>query len=50
MPRLSIVQIVFAIAVGAIFAALQGDPPLPALSRLTVCVAPSNIQPAAKKG
>jgi hypothetical protein len=34
MSRLTLRQLLVAIAVGAIFATLQGDPPLRALSRL----------------
>jgi hypothetical protein len=34
MARLSFKQILLAIAVGAVFASLQGDPPLPALKML----------------
>ena len=34
MRRLSLRQILVAIAVGALFAALQGDPPVPALRAL----------------
>ena len=43
MARLSLKQLVFAIAVGALFAALQGDPPVRALSRLSTvtCTAQS---------
>jgi hypothetical protein len=41
MRRLSLRQILAAIAVGALFAALQGDPPVPALKKLAAigCVA-----------
>jgi len=36
MARLSFRQILLAIAIGAIFATLQGDPPVPALEKLDV--------------
>ena len=40
MARLSWKQVLVAIALGAIFATLQGDPPVPALRRLArVCSA-----------
>ncbi len=41
MRRLTLRQILLAIAVGALFASLQGDPPLPALKKLAsvTCVA-----------
>ena len=41
MRRLSLRQILLAIAVGALFASLQGDPPVPALKKLgaITCVA-----------
>jgi hypothetical protein len=35
MRRLTLRQVLVAIAVGAVFAALQGDPPVPALKLLT---------------
>ena len=35
MARLSLKQILLAAAVGALFAALQGDPPVPQMSRLS---------------
>jgi len=35
MARLSVKQLLFAIALGALFAALQGDPPVAALARLS---------------
>lgn len=44
MTRLSWKQILVAVALGAVFAALQGDPPVHALARLssvTCRVAPS---------
>ena len=34
MRRLSLRQILFAVAVGALFASIQGDPPVPALKSL----------------
>jgi len=36
MPRLTIWQVLIGIVVGAIFASLQGEPPLAALSRLAI--------------
>jgi hypothetical protein len=36
MPRLTIWQVLIGILVGAIFASLQGEPPVPALSRLAI--------------
>ena len=36
MARLSLRQILLAIAVGAVFATLQGDPPVAALKKLGV--------------
>jgi len=36
MPKLTLWQIVIGIAVGAIFASLQGDPPLSALAPLAI--------------
>ncbi len=40
MARLSLKQILLAIVLGALFATLQGDPPVPALRRLAlVCSA-----------
>ena len=36
MPRLTIWQVLIGILVGAIFASLQGEPPLAALSRLAI--------------
>jgi hypothetical protein len=41
MARLTIRQILFAVALGALFASLQGDPPVAALSRLSL------VKPAA---
>ena len=35
MSRLSWKQLLFALAVGALFASLQGDPPVKALRRLS---------------
>jgi hypothetical protein len=35
MARLSLKQLLFAIAVGSLFAALQGNPPIPALAKLS---------------
>ncbi len=35
MTRLSIRQLVFAIALGALFATLQGEAPVPALAKLS---------------
>jgi hypothetical protein len=34
MARLTLRQILIAIALGAVFASLQGDPPIPALRKL----------------
>ena len=43
MARLSWKQVLVAIALGAIFATLQGDPPVPALRKLAlVCSAQAN--------
>jgi hypothetical protein len=36
MARLTLRQILIAIALGALFASLQGDPPVPALRKLAV--------------
>jgi len=36
MARLSLRQILIAIALGALFASLQGDPPVPALRKLAL--------------
>jgi len=43
MRRLTLRQILFAIAIGALFASLQGDPPVPALKKLAsvACAASS---------
>lgn len=35
MARLSLKQLLFAIALGALFATLQGEAPVPALARLS---------------
>jgi hypothetical protein len=37
MARLSLKQLLFAIALGALFAALQGEAPVPALAKLVPC-------------
>ncbi|HZX94495.1 MAG TPA: hypothetical protein VFE90_08250 [Myxococcales bacterium] len=43
MARLTFKQVLVAIALGALFATLQGDPPLPMLKRLAlVCTAQPN--------
>lgn len=40
MARLSLKQVLVAVILGALFATLQGDPPVPALRRLAlVCAA-----------
>lgn len=44
MARLSLRQILFAIAVGAVFAALQGDPPVPQMARLSALTC--SVQPS----
>ena len=46
MARLSFRQILLAIAIGAIFATLQGDPPVAALKNLAVatCTASPSAQ------
>ncbi|MGE5048599.1 MAG: hypothetical protein ACM3PC_08540 [Deltaproteobacteria bacterium] len=40
MARLSWKQVLVAIALGAIFATLQGDPPVPALRNLALVCSP----------
>jgi hypothetical protein len=43
MPTLTIRQLVFGITVGAFFAILQGDLPVPALLRIGIaCTAPAS--------
>lgn len=42
MAHLSIKQLLFAIAIGALFAALQGEPPVHALASLSAVSCPQN--------
>lgn len=39
MARLSLKQVLVAVILGALFATLQGDPPVPALRRLALVCA-----------
>ena len=42
MAHLSVKQLLFAIAIGVLFAALQGEPPVHALAKLSTVSCPQN--------